>query len=247
MQLLTFVFPFLLAAWMSIQHDAPFEEDLVAYYSFNDCDVRDDSGGGSDGTMFGDPACWCGVEDDGLLLDGVNDYFELHGPVNKFFTTSDFTISFYFKASGMQPLRQSLLSKSEACEPFHMLDFLLIPGKNEVDIQLHETDIKFYPGLSTKLDSSRWNQIAIVREGTRAFTYVNGHLRSKGFRCSGVDLTNGAVLSFSNSPCVAEGKARRFRGIIDELRVYKRALSEDEVLQLYNLFPVETALIDCVS
>ncbi|MBL7792900.1 MAG: hypothetical protein JNK77_11285, partial [Saprospiraceae bacterium] len=44
------------------------EDGLVAYYSFNQCDARDDSGKGSNGIMYGDIQCWCGIEDDGLLF-----------------------------------------------------------------------------------------------------------------------------------------------------------------------------------
>ena len=74
------------------------EDGLVAHYSFNYCDARDDSGNGSDGELFGGVGCWCGIEDDGLLLDGARAYIEFPGKVNRYFNTSDFTISFYFKA-----------------------------------------------------------------------------------------------------------------------------------------------------
>jgi len=38
---------------------------LVAYFTFNECDARDDSGQGSAGQLIGNVRCWCGVEDDG--------------------------------------------------------------------------------------------------------------------------------------------------------------------------------------
>ena len=52
------------------------EEGLVAYYSFNDCDARDESGYNSHGRMFGNMSCWCGIEGSGLLFDGVDDFVE---------------------------------------------------------------------------------------------------------------------------------------------------------------------------
>ena len=65
----------------------PINQALVAYYSFNQCDARDDSGNGSDGRMMGQVSCWCGIDDDGLLFDGINDYLEFEGMVNNYFNT----------------------------------------------------------------------------------------------------------------------------------------------------------------
>lgn len=223
------------------------EDGLVAYYSFNYCDARDESGNGSHGELFGRVGCWCGIEEDGLLLDGVNDYIEFPGKVNRYFNTTDFTVSFYFKPEQYLVFRQSLLSKRTDCEEYSMLDLLLDLNGKEVETSVHETPQKFYPGLSPALDTTVWVHFALVREGTRAYTYINGRFQRESFRCSGVDISNGAVLSFSNSPCIQNGNARRFKGILDELRVYSRALSEEEIRRLYNLYPVENAQMDCVS
>ena len=47
--------------------------------------------------------------------------------------------------------------------------------------------------------------------------------------------------------CVLGGFTRRFKGILDELRVYDRALSHPEIKNLYRLYPVEAAETDCAS
>ncbi|MCO6480819.1 MAG: LamG domain-containing protein [Phaeodactylibacter sp.] len=223
------------------------EEGLVAYYSFNACDARDDSGNGSDGALVGGVGCWCGIEDDGLLLDGARSYIEFPGKVNRYFNTSDFTVSFYFKAEQYLVFQQSLLSKREDCDEFGMLDVMLDLNKREVATAVHETPDKYYGGLSPALDTTGWIHFALAREGTRAFTYINGELHRESFRCSGVDISNNAVLSFSNSPCVQNGRARRFKGVLDQLRVYSRALSPEEVRELYREYPVENAVMDCVT
>lgn len=223
------------------------EDGLVAYYSFNYCDARDESGNGSDGELFGSVSCWCGIEDDGLLLDGGAGYIEFPGKVNRYFNTSDFTVSFYFKSEQYLVFQQSLLSKRKDCDEFNMFDLMLDLNNREVHTSVHETPEKYYSGLSPALDTTNWIHFALVREGTRAYTFINGELHRQSFRCSGVDITNDAVLSFSNSPCVQSGQARRFKGVLDELRVYGRALSPDEVRALYQEHPVENAVMDCVS
>ena len=44
----------------------------VAYYSFDECDARDDSGNSCDGKLFGNPSCWCGIDNNGLLLSLIH-------------------------------------------------------------------------------------------------------------------------------------------------------------------------------
>lgn len=224
----------------------PLQRGLIAYYSFNQCDARDDTGNGSDGELFGSVGCWCGIEDDGLLFDGVGDYVEFYGRVNRYFNTTDFTISFYFKPEQYSPFDQSLISKRETCEEYYMLDLLLNMSAGEVGTNVYETPYKFYPAISPTLDSTNWQHFALVRDGFRASTYINGQLRRQGFRCSGVDIGNEAVLSFANSPCLGRS-SRRFKGVLDELRVYDRALPEDEIWELYQMYPVENAQMDCVT
>ena len=146
------------------------EEGLVAYYSFNECDARDDTGNGSDGTLYGSVSCWCGIEDDGLLFDGVQDYVEFQGRVNRYFNTTDFTLSFYFKPEQYSPFAQSLISKRETCDEDHMLDLQLNMSSREVLTSIYETPYKFYPELSPTIDSTSWMHFALVRDGFRAST-----------------------------------------------------------------------------
>lgn len=225
----------------------PLENGLIAHYSFNNCDARDDSGNGSDGVLFGKMNCACGVEGDGLELDGMQDYIEFHGDVNNYFTTSDFTVSYYFKAGKYSIFQQSMLSKRATCEEINMLDIQLNVNQKFVDTDLYESPQKYFRDISPDLDSTVWMHFAVVREGIYARTYINGQLRQESARCSGVDLTNDAVLAFGNSPCIRGGRTVRFKGVLDEMKVYDRALSAEEIMELYSRTPVENAEIDCVT
>lgn len=222
-------------------------EGLVAYYSFNQCDARDDSGNGSDGKMHGGVACWCGIEGDGLLFDGHDDWVTFEGVVNNYFTTSDFTISFYIKPESYTIFKQNLLSKRHDCIFEQFLDTHIDFNNKEIKTEIHQTEIHYYRELSPQLDSLGWMHFAIVREGFRAQTFINGHLIKQSFRCSSVDISNEALLSFSNSPCLGLEGTKRFKGVLDELRVYERALSEEEILLLYEEYPIENAARDCVT
>lgn len=220
---------------------------LVAYFTFNECDARDDSGQGSVGQLIGNVRCWCGVEDDGLLFDGQQAHVIFSGAINDYFTTSDFTVSFYLKSEAALVFPQSVISKREACDDYHLLDITLDTHLQELTTEVKETENKLYRELGPALPEGGWLHYALVREGVYARTYINGQLIKTARRCSGIDLSNDAPFAIGNSPCVQTGRMRRFKGVIDELRVYDRALTNEEIQWLYEETPVENAQMDCVS
>lgn len=228
---------------------APFqlEKGLVAYFSFNNCDGRDDSQQGSYGHLLGGVRCWCGVEDEGILLDGQDARVVFEGTINDYFTTSDFTLSFYFKAEQQHIFPQNIISKRAACDEEHILDIALSTTRQEVSTRFMESNTKFFKELSPELMDGTWLHYVLVREGVYARTYLNGQLIRESRRCSGIDLSNDAPFSIGDSPCVQSGRMQRFKGVLDELRLYERALNSEEVLLLYQENPVENAQMDCVS
>lgn len=222
-------------------------DHLVAYFSFNECNARDDSGQGSYGQLMGNVRCWCGVEDDGLLLDGEGAHLIFSGAINDYFTTSDFTLSFYLKPEAQLIFPQSVISKRSACDELNLLDIALDRRLGELTTDFQETENKLFRDLGPSLPVGAWLHYALVREGVYARTYINGQLVKESRRCSGVDIGNDAPFTIADSPCVRNGRMRRFRGVIDELRVYDRALKDEEVQWLYELHPIENAQMDCVS
>jgi hypothetical protein len=220
---------------------------LVAHYTFNACDARDDSGQGSHGTLLGRTGCYCGVEGQGLLFDGGSGRLEFSGKVNQCFSTTDFSLSFYIRPLQYSPHPQSLFSKRFLCNDEHLLDLQYDWENREIVTEFRENSYIAYNGLDTPAEAGPWIHFALVREGQRAYTYINGEPRRESLRCSGVDIGNGTPFSFSSSPCLSTGYVQGFRGILDEVRVYHRALSNLEVRQLYLLHPVEHAETDCYA
>lgn len=230
-----------------ISNDRIPNNGLIAYYSFDDCTAKDLTDGGSDGQLFGKITCQCGVDGNGLMLHGDQDYIQFDGRVNQYFNTTDFTLSFYVRPIGTSIFKQSMISKRAACEELNMLDIQYNQQMNEVTTDFYETENKYFPDLSPEMEEAGWFHFALVRKGIHAYTYINGQFRQESRRCSGVDIANEALLSFGNSPCVWNGGTRRFNGVIDELRVYDKALSHFEIKHLYEQFPVELAENNCYT
>ena len=238
---------FLLNFKYPISNTQSLEDGLIAHYTFNKCGAKDVTENNPNGEISGAPGCHCGIEGNALFFDGNNDYIEFPGIVNRSFNTIDFTVSFYIKPSKYSIFRQSLLSKRDSCTEFNIMDFQLDNNMRQIKTDLYETPKKYFRDLSPETPDTDWVHFALVRKGIHAYTYINGELRREARRCSGVDIDNEALLSFANSICIETGRVVRFKGGLDELRVYDHALSDEDINKMYSLHPVETAEVDCVS
>ncbi|MEM7105935.1 MAG: LamG domain-containing protein [Bacteroidota bacterium] len=230
---------------------------LVAHYTFDDC-MAADMMGKSPGIEYGQPDCGCGVIGSAMYFDGIDDHVTFDGPINDAFGKNDFTISFYFKTYA-NTTRQIFLSNREECDyetPYLELKHLQPCGGGPTGrVYADATESKSKRMISVgELPETRWRHVTYVRTGEEYIIYMNGEEVDRRKAHKGVaDLTNAGPLSIAYSPCIAataeEQRARYFPmiGAMDELRVYNRALTGEEVLLLYQIAPVDTAEVDCAS
>ncbi|MEM1323268.1 MAG: LamG-like jellyroll fold domain-containing protein [Bacteroidota bacterium] len=204
---------------------------LIAYYSFDDCSANDQSGNGSNGSIVGNPICDCGVFGNALELNGIDDRILFLGTVNNNFNRRDFTISLYIKPTDLLGTKD-LLSKRQACDENNALALRFSPASNFISGVVAENSSKT-ASVGSSLDFGRcWQHIVLMREGNRSSLYINGVLRQQSTAASRIDLTNNEVLSIGDGPCSGVTDTR-YGGFIDEIRIYDRALDNDELASLY--------------
>jgi len=204
---------------------------LLAHYSFDAMSAADETNQGSNGIIQGNPVFECGAVGESILLDGNMDYVLLTGIVNNVFGSSDFTFSFYFKPLKFT-LPQDIISKRQACSEQRAFAIRYIPTTSSLDIVMAENSTK-ETNVTVPLPSSRcWYHLIVVKEGRVSKFYINGVLTVEDRSVARMDLDNPETLSISNSPCLGVTD-ERFEGNIDEIRVYDRALADDEIATLY--------------
>ncbi len=212
------------------------EVGLIAYYPFDDCTANDASPSltGGNGTVVGNPNCSCGVLGDAMEFDGIDDHVSFNGNVNAVFERNNFTVSFFFKPFNAVT-SQNILSKRVDCSgngSIFNVEYLL--SLNFINAELNETPTKKI-AISTNLDATCWHHFTLVREAKRVLMYLNGKLIDEKVTSSVLDLSNSALLRIADSPCVGS-TTDRFRGKLDELRVYNRSLTAEEIGDL-NIKP----------
>ncbi|HZV68216.1 MAG TPA: LamG-like jellyroll fold domain-containing protein [Saprospiraceae bacterium] len=206
-------------------------DGLVAYYSFNACDAKEDTGSGADGIIMGNAACGCGVLSSGLSFDG-NTTVQILGNLDVLFG-DDFTISFFILPDPVSNQTMSILSKSETCGIDSTVEIRFNPGNREMSLSLSEHANNFVRSAFNLPSNRCYHHIAFVRQNRTHYFYYDGIQQSSSGSPSFLKISNNGILTLGGSPCQANGEIP-FRGTLDELRMYNRALTSFEVKELYS-------------
>jgi gliding motility-associated-like protein len=204
----------------------PTTEKLVSYFSFDVCELTDDSGNNSVGSPLGNPVCGCGPQGQSVILDGIDDgALFVGGSINDVFALNDFSVSFYIKPQP-QTGTQIIMSKQNNCDRQNAFWVRYSSSTNTISSGISESDTNFVI-VSSKLDVDPcWEYIVLTRSNRIYSLYVNGSLRDTKTSDSRIDLASSALFSIAQKVCDLD---KPFKGNIDELRVYKKALGQDEI------------------
>ena len=204
-------------------------DKLVAYFPFSNCKGSDESGNGSNGALIGDASCVCGVRDSAIHFDGDGDAIFFVGPIGDVFTTSDFSVSFYFKPAPVLPNEggsQVLLSKQENCTTQKAFWVRFNPKSKKISSAISQNDTLLVSVTADLDPDACWQYITLVRSNTVYSIYVNGILKDTKKSAARIDLTSNAVFKAAEPICTLD---RAYKGDIDEIRVYSRALKQADI------------------
>jgi hypothetical protein len=205
---------------------------LVAHYKFEEQNgattLVDSSGNGNDGTIYG------GVE----FVDGVDDYIDSNSPFSNI-NKPTLSISYWMKAKlNNSTYRQWLLmfNHSNARESVHV-----ILNQDSLHIATWGTGYS-NDGASGNYftindNDNEWIHITTVydRANNIVKTYKNNILVDSD------DLSSDRLFLSSNGKIFiakAQGDLSledNYNGLIDDLRIYNRALNESEIKELYEM------------
>lgn len=205
---------------------------LVAYYTFenNAADVTGNTANG--GLVTGTPVYSCGVKTNAIQLRGGDDAVRLPGPVKNEFDTEDFSVSLYFKSTGSGGAQYLVSKRRSDCSNNNVFYIRYVPATNTVNILLSEAPNKSASWIYRLPAGTCWRHVAVARQGGQVRFYLDGERQQQTLTASRIDLSNDGDLLVGASDCLAAGEAP-FIGLIDELRVYNRALDDREMRDLY--------------
>ena len=198
----------------------------VGDYNFNTCDFSDANANFPPATSIFPPSCDCGLEADGLYLDGNDDHLIFPEIIDSLME-EDFTISFYFQIDQATTLTD-IISLRNDCSLDSFLSVSYNPINETLVYNLAQTISNFETNTIPLTPDRCWHRIVITKSDLFYNFYLDDVLQNSYLSNGVLKFARNARLSIANSPCILVNE-ERFNGWIDEFKFYTRALSAIEI------------------
>jgi len=203
------------------------QSGLVGYWSMDANDVNgtivyDKSGYGHNGTRIGalgandTPQITGGKIKQALNFDGTDDFINAGATVGDY--TDNFTLSAWIKTS-----TDNVRIMARRSGPTQY-DFHVAASTGQLALW---TGVQYASGVV--VDDNKWHLTTVVINGANSKFYVDGVQAGSAFSPT---ITSQPAVPFAIG--ALSTPAAYFPGLIDDVRVYNRALSATKVSQLYN-------------
>ena len=213
---------------------------LVSSWSFDDeCETggkcADDAGTNS-GTPMGNPVFVPGIKGTAIALDGTTSKYVIMNPINNFPST-EITTTFWVKTSDSGDVGIFSYAISSQANAF------LIYSSSSLKINIMGTSID----TSVKFNDNQWHQVVVTWRNSDGLliVYKDGveNERKTGIKTGTTLTSNGALVFGQEQDSVGGGfeTGQAFKGLLDEVQLYNRALTADEITALYNSYDIVPA------
>jgi hypothetical protein len=231
------------------------EEGLVGYWKMNEAswngttgEVIDSSPSGYNGTAQGGPTTTAaGLGRSGLFV-GDNDYINA-GDITQLNGVSAFSVSQWVFIDSILNADRIFHKAIDGSNDISIAPFFQSEPRIYVEIGNGSNSFGYWP-ISGVIMSSYWSYITVVYDGSgstdaeRVKLYINGVQKDLTF--TGTIPSTTADLGSNNLMLGSGASSDYFAGKLDEVRIYDRAITAEEVAKLYQYAP-ESVNIDDAS
>lgn len=205
--------------------------NLVAAYGFNEntgTTVGDNSGNNNNGTLTNGPV-WSasGKYGAAILFDGTNDFVNVND-ASSLDLTSGMTMEAWVNPSIVTGFK-TVICKDRSTTSF---TYILSANNNASNVSNQRPNSRLRIGSAnqvvagtSKLPLNTWTHIASTYDGATFRFYMNG-VQVSSLAIAGSITVTANPLRIGGTPSLT---GQYFAGLIDEVRIYNRALSQQEI------------------
>jgi hypothetical protein len=211
--------PDLLAWWKLDDEESPFAVDYSGYDHY--------------GTLRGNPQWVQGFLGDALQFNGLNDYVDLGTPAD-LYLPGTYTYCAWFKSardiaanSGSQYLL-CIGTRSDLC--FGVADGVGADG--DLSLHYYDTAATFHAVSvgQTVWQAGEWHMVAATKDASGHKIYLDGELKNSDTNTLDDNYATTRMISLGARGWT-DPKIAFFNGALDDVRIYNRALTADEIQQ----------------
>jgi hypothetical protein len=224
--------------WMDDQLRSPDTSSvkgLVAYYTFEEgrgSVVKDQSGNGLDGVMAGGTEWTQGIRGGGVYFDGVDSYVNLGVP-HEFDIEHEITL-----AAWVAPMDLANGEENEWIDKGDHSWALKEKGDGNFEFFIYDGDWFAPHYMMDQTYGTVWNHFAGTFDGMTLKMYVNGDLVQSMEHEGLIALSTNEVHLGHNSEVVD----RFFKGRLDEVVIYNKALTDEEIKSIHEFRQLPTGV-----
>ena len=210
----------------NITFSNPITEGLVAYYPFNG-NANDESSNGNDGVVYGSILTEdrFGNENSAYEFDGNSNYIEIENTAN--LIERNHTLCCWVYTSDDDGFLVGKGQDGEWNDPY-----AIYLANSKFKYNIREDYPNVYSIETTEnIVTNEWYFLVGTYDGNEIKFYVNGEIYGS-LETGGQPLANqdlNLMIGSSSTPNVA-----MLSGILDDIRIYNRALTDEEIQFLYN-------------
>jgi len=185
--------------------------------------VKDFSGNGHSGTLYNGPT-WrpsVGQINGALEFDGADDYVEVRNESN-FDITSRITVAAWIKVNAFTMSFQAIVTKGDRAWRIQRY-----ASTNYIEFACTGLSHNSYGNVigDISVNDGQWYHVAGVYNGSAIYLYVDGTLNASAASSGTINTNDYKVMLGEN----AQQRNRYWNGLIDDVRIYNRALDANEI------------------
>jgi len=202
--------------------------------------TADSSGNSYPGKLYNGPTRQPGHTGRALQFDGDNDYVQTSNNSTKLQIVNDYTLSVWIKPNATQKSWAGIVSKTDSLGTVNHWTLQFDSSSPKKLVIYHPdffSDPKWETGITLSDVAGAWHHITVVRNGSSMTSYLDpadgSYRRQKTWSTlpgNGYGHLNIGVDRTASSSYV-------YKGLIDDVRVYNKALDSNSVKRIYTGLP----------
>lgn len=227
-------------SWVAVGKNAgSYASDMIAHWKFDETSgtsAADSTGNGNTGTLTNSPA-WqgtAGKRGGAILLDGTNDYVTA-GDINAAEGIGAITVSTWVKHSVAGETQHVYKSNCDGANDSWEIysGYPNTDGTAAFMIGSSDGTISNSGLGTTDTSDGSWHMLTGVYDGAYIRIYVDG-VEESSTSYPGITIHSNTHNVEIGGRCNGGGSGHYVNGLVDEVRIYGRALSPSEITDLYN-------------